>query len=52
MRGCWVILRKASRLAIVSNLFGECHAACTLKTSFVDLGKDSAHGSCHKRLHF
>jgi hypothetical protein len=30
---------------LVGNVFRECHAPCTLKTSFVDLKKEQAHFS-------
>ena len=36
---------------IVGNVFGECHAYITLKTSFVDFGKEQVHSSHYKRLH-
>ena len=39
-------------MTIVSNLFGDCHAPCTIKTSFVDFEETNAHFSRYKRLHF
>jgi hypothetical protein len=29
---------------IVGNMFGEYHSLCTLMTSIVDFGKETAHG--------
>jgi hypothetical protein len=40
MAGCQVIIRKACTWTIVGNMFGECHAPSTLKTSFVDFEKE------------
>ena len=38
VRGVW-----AWPWTLVGNVFRECHAPCTLKTSFVDLKKEQAH---------
>jgi hypothetical protein len=37
--GCQVIIQKARQKAIMGNVFGECHAPCTLKTNIVDIAK-------------
>ena len=50
--GCQIIIRKVLSCTIVGNLFGECHALCTLQTSFVDFAKEYVHCSLYKRLHF
>jgi hypothetical protein len=36
MRGCQVMIWKTCLWTIVGNMFGECHAPCTLKNSFLD----------------
>jgi hypothetical protein len=44
MESCQVIIRKAWPWNIVYNMFWECHAPCTLNTSFVDFEKQ--YGMC------
>ena len=39
MGGCLVIIWKTLQWTIVGNMFGECHAPCMQKTSFVDFDR-------------
>jgi hypothetical protein len=47
--GCQVIIRKTRPWTIVGNVFGECHAPCTFKTSFIDFVKEKVPCTRYKR---
>jgi hypothetical protein len=49
---CQVIIQKTWSWTIVGNSFGEYHTPCTLKTSFVDLKKESVHSEQPKNIKF
>jgi len=48
--GYQVIIRKAWPWTMVGNVFWQCHASCSLNTSFVDFERENAHCSHYKRL--